>query len=301
MAPLRLVVTGRDGQVATALAGRAGPDLEVIRVGRPDLDLAAQGDPTGVFAAHRPDVIINAAAFTAVDRAESEPDLAWAVNARGAGLVARAADGLGVPVIQISTDYVFDGTGTRPMRETDPVGPLGVYGASKRVGEEAVAAAAPDHVILRTAWVHSPGGSNFVRTMLRLAESRDTVRVVNDQIGTPTSALSIAAALERVARNLVARPRDPALRGLFHMTDTGGPVSWAEFAAEIFRQSAALGGPAARVEPIPTVDYPTPARRPAWSVLDGGLLARVHGVTMPDWRADLAVVLGRLAAGEGKA
>lgn len=300
MAPLRLLVTGRDGQVATALAERAGPDLEVIRVGRPELDLADPADPAAVLATHRPDVIVNAAAHTAVDRAESEPELAWAINARGAGLVARAAAGLGVPVIQISTDYVFDGCGTRALTEVDPVGPLGVYGASKRAGEEAVASAAPDHVILRTAWVHSPGGSNFVRTMLRLAESRDTVRVVADQVGTPTSALAIAAAVETVARNLHARP-DGGLRGLFHMTDSGGPVSWAAFAAEIFRQSAARGGPSAQVEPIPSTDYPTPARRPAWSVLDGTRLARVHGVRMPDWRADLAVVLARLVPGEEKA
>lgn len=239
---MRLLVTGTEGQVARALAERAGPGLEVIRLGRPQLELAAPVDLAGLFARHAPDVVVSAAAYTAVDRAESEPDLAFAINASGAGAVADAARALGVPVVHLSTDYVFDGSGSRGLLETDPTGPIGVYGASKLAGEAAVAAANADHAILRTAWVYAPFGGNFVRTMLRLAGTRDEVRVVADQHGTPTSALDIAAAVEQVARNLAGRPADAALRGTFHLTAAGGPTDWAAFATEIFRLSRAQGG-----------------------------------------------------------
>lgn len=291
---MRLVVTGTEGQIARALAERSGDDLTVIRVGRPDLDLAADGDFTAALAAARPDVIVNAAAMTAVDRAESEPDLAFRVNADGAGRIAAAAASLGVPVVQLSTDYVFDGSARRPLTEADPTGPLGVYGASKLAGERAVAAATPDHVILRTAWVHAPFGANFVRTMLRLAATRDEIRVVADQWGRPTSALDIAAAIETVARNLVARPGDASLRGLFHLTAAGEPTTWAGFASAIFARAGTRGGPTARVVAITTADYPTPARRPAWSVLDGGRLAERHAVTLPDWHDGLDRVIRRI-------
>ncbi len=296
---MRVLVTGTEGQVARALVERARKDVEIICVGRPDFDLANPSNAEAMFAGIAPDVIVSAAAYTAVDKAESEPDLAFAVNGAGAGAVARAAATLDVPVIHLSTDYVFDGTGERPLREDDPVGPVGVYGASKLAGEEAVADMTPNHVILRTAWVYAPFGGNFVRTMLRVAKTRDTLAVVADQYGTPTSALDIAAAIETVARNLVARPEDANLRGIFHLTASGGPTTWAEFATEIFRRSAARGGPMATVIPIPTSDYPTPARRPAWSCLDGGKLTALHGATLPDWRDGLEVVMERLdAAGE---
>ncbi|WP_294541485.1 dTDP-4-dehydrorhamnose reductase [uncultured Rhodoblastus sp.] len=293
---MRLVVTGSQGQVVRALIERAGPELEIVALGRPELDLEHPGDLAALFSRHAPDAIVNAAAYTAVDKAESERETAFAVNGAGAGAVAAAARRLNVPVVQISTDYVFDGSGDRPLRETDPTGPIGVYGASKLAGEQAVAAAAPDHVILRTAWVYAPFGANFVRTMLRLAAARDELKVVGDQFGTPTSALDIAAAIESVARHLVARRDAARLRGIFHMTAKGGPISWADFAAEIFRQSALRGGPGARVTAIPTSEYPTPARRPAWSCLDGGKLAAIHGVTLPDWRDALAQTIERLAA-----
>ena len=296
---MRLLVTGTEGQVARSLAELAGPDLEIVRIGRPALDLAAPGDVAALFAAERPDAIVSAAAYTAVDKAESEPELAFAINGEGAGAVARAAAALGVPVIHISTDYVFDGTTERGLREDDPTGPIGVYGASKLAGEEAVAAATPNHAILRTAWVYAPFGANFVRTMLRVAKARDELTVVADQHGTPTAAPDIAAAVVAVARNLVARPEDMSLRGIFHMTASGGPTTWADFATEIFRLSAARGGPSAKVTPIPTSAYPTPAKRPAWSFLDGTKLATVHGVTLPDWRKGLETVIDRLdAAGE---
>jgi dTDP-4-dehydrorhamnose reductase len=234
-----------------------------------------------------------------VDGAESEPELAQAINGIGAGAVAGAAAAMNVPVIQISTDYVFDGAAGRPYREDDATRPLGAYGSSKLLGEQAVADANPNHAILRTAWIYSPFGKNFVKTMLRLAADRDEIGVVADQVGSPTSALDIADGVLAVGRNLVERPQDSALRGVFHMAG-GGFASWADFAREIFAVSARLGGPGARVRPIGTADYPTPARRPANSRLDCGKLASVHGVALPPWHASLEPCIRRLV-GEGHA
>jgi dTDP-4-dehydrorhamnose reductase len=287
----RILVTGTQGQVARALSERGG---EIVALGRPELDLAADADFTPLFAPLAPDLIVNAAAYTAVDKAESEPDLAFAVNERGAGRVAKAAAALGVPVIQLSTDYVFAGGLDRPLVETDPTGPAGVYAASKLAGERAVAAATADHVILRTAWVYAPYGANFLRTMLRLASTRDEIGVVADQFGAPTSALDIAEAVLRVAEAMRA---DPGKRGVYHFAAAGGPVSWADFAEEIFRQSAARGGPAARVKRIATSDYPTPAKRPAWSLLDCGKFRQGFQWTPPDWHDGVATVMDRLAEG----
>jgi len=293
--PLRIVVTGRDGQVARALRSRAGDGLEVAAIGRPELDLGASGDPTALFEALSPDVIVNAAAYTAVDKAEADRDAAFAVNGAGAGAVARAAARLGAPIIQLSTDYVFDGASARPYREDDSTAPINVYGRSKLAGEEAVMAATANHVILRTSWVYAPEGGNFLRTMLRLAGERDEIRVVADQHGTPTSALDLAAAIEQVARNLKAAPGEAALRGLFHLTNSGA-ATWAGFAAEIFAMSAALGGPHARVVPIATSDYPTPARRPMRSQLDTAKIAHAHQIAPREWRQALATVMDQAAA-----
>jgi len=289
---LRLVVTGREGQVTRALQALAGPDLDVIALGREQFDLAAEGDATAVFAAAKPDVIVNAGAYTAVDKAESERDLAYAINGRGAGRVAQAAAALNIPVIQISTDYVFDGAGETPWLESAPTGPVGVYGASKLAGEEAVRAATPNHAILRTCWVYAPWGANFVKTMLRLAETRPELRVVADQNGAPTSALDIAEGVVAVARNLAARP-DANLRGVFHLA-AQGVTNWADFAREIFAQSLARGGPSASVVSIPSSDYPTPAARPLNSRLSTDKLAQAHGVRLPDWRDSLARVMDQL-------
>ena len=293
---MRIVVTGREGQVARALAEVGAQNgITVVLVGRPALDLA---DPAGVLPAlreARPDVVVNAAAYTAVDKAESEPDLAMAVNGAGAGAVAEAARALDVPVIQISTDYVFDGSATRPYREDDPTGPMGVYGATKLAGERAVIAANPRHAILRTAWVYAPFGVNFVRTMLRLAGTRDEVGVVADQRGCPTAALDIAAAIVEVAGRLVASPQDAALTGVFHLAGQGDAV-WADVAEAVFAASAARGGPHARVTRITTADYPTPARRPANSRLDGSKLARVYGLTLPPWQVSVEACVRRLLA-----
>lgn len=267
----------------------------VVTLARPEVDLLDPAAVSTAIAAVRPDAVINAAAFTAVDLAETEREQAMRINAAGAGAVAAAATAIGVPVVQLSTDYVFDGGLDRPYREDDAPAPLGVYGASKLAGERAVAAASPEHAILRTSWVYSPFGTNFVRTMLALAASRDEVAVVRDQHGAPTSALDIADGVFSVVRNLLTRPEDVALRGVFHMTG-GGETNWAGFAAAIFAASAAVGGPSARVRPIPTSDYPTPARRPANSRLDNTRLAARHGVRLPDWTVSLTPCVARLVA-----
>lgn len=291
---MRIAVTGRSGQVVRSLLEKgAAAGHEIIALGRPVLDLADPASVAPALAAASPDVIVSAAAYTAVDKAESERDLAYAINGAGAGAVADAARGLAVPLIHISTDYVFDGALDHPYVESDPTGPTGVYGGSKLAGEQAVLKAYGSNcAILRVAWAYSPFGSNFVRTMLGLAVDRDEVGVVADQIGNPTSALDMADGILRVAANLLG-DGDPALRGLFHMT-ASGDASWADFAQAIFATSAEQGGPTARVRRIGTADYPTPARRPANSRLNCDRIARVHGVVLPDWRRSLAPVMARL-------
>ena len=293
---MRIAVTGKAGQVVTSLVERgAAAGHEVIALGRPELDLADPASVVRVLEAAAPDAIVSAAAYTAVDRAESESDLVHAVNGTGAGAVAEAARALGVPLVHVSTDYVFDGTLGRPYAESDPTGPTGVYGASKLAGEQAVLAAYGDNsAVLRVAWVYSPFGANFVKTMLRLAGDRNEVSVVADQLGNPTSALHIADGIIRVATNMVADSY-PELRGVFHMT-ASGEASWADFAEAIFAASAARGGPSARVKRITTADYSTPAKRPANSRLDCSLIAKTHGVVLPEWRQSLESVMARLHA-----
>ncbi len=289
---MRIVVTGKVGQVVTALLERAPDSVEVIALGRPELDLADGASIEAAIRAARPDVVVSAAAYTAVDRAESEVETALAINATGAGEVARVSHELLIPVIHISTDYVFDGTKPAPYVESDPVAPLGAYGRTKLAGEQAVIAAHPGAVICRTAWVYSPFGANFVRTMLRLAQTRDDVGVVADQMGNPTSALDIADAIFEIADTLVTHPSEVP-RGIFHMTGSG-EGSWADMAEAVFAASAAAGGPSATVRRITTADYPTPAPRPANSRLDCGALARGYGIRLPDWRGSVVAVVARL-------
>lgn len=294
---MRIAVTGGpDGQVLLCLAERgAAAGHEIVPLGRPDLDLT--GDKDGIYRAieaARPESLVSAAAYTAVDKAESERDLAFAINSQGAQAVAAAASRVGVPVIHISTDYVFDGLKTSAYTEDDPTNPVSVYGASKLAGERAVLATNADAVVLRTAWVYSPFGANFVKTMLRLAGDRDEVGVVGDQFGNPTSALDIADTILAVAANLV-RNDDEILRGTFHMTSQG-EASWAQFAERIFATSAANAGPSARVKAITTADYPTPAARPANSRLDSSKLEKVHGVRLPDWTTSVDEVVRRVVA-----
>lgn len=291
-----IVVTGRTGQVVQSLLERtANTDVGIVTLGRPEVDLARPLEIAAALTALRPQAVVSAAAYTAVDLAETEPDMAHAVNAAGAGAIARAAADLDIPILHLSTDYVFDGRLNRPYREDDPTHPIGVYGRSKLEGERAVAAAGTNHAILRTAWVYSPFGKNFPRTMLKLASTREEIPVVADQLGTPTSALDIADGIIAVLRNLVANPSASELRGIFHMT-AGGDTNWADFAEAIFATSAVAGGPVARVTAIPTSAYPTPARRPANSRLDSTKLADIHGVRLPHWRQSVPECIARLIA-----
>ncbi|MCO5054615.1 dTDP-4-dehydrorhamnose reductase [Thermomonas sp.] len=236
-----------------------------------------------------PDVVVNAAAYTAVDRAETEREAAFCVNASGPEALARACAETGALLLHYSTDYVFNGTASRLWRETDPTAPLGVYGASKLAGERAIAASGARHIILRTAWVYAAHGNNFLQTMLRLARERDILRVVVDQIGTPTPAGWIADA----SASLLARPNLPS--GLWHLT-AAGQTSWHGFAEAIVAEAQAQGllDRCSVVEAISTADYPTPTRRPAWSVLDTRKLQRDFGIVPQDWRAGLAATLAEM-------
>ncbi len=293
---MRIVVTGRSGQIAQSLIER-GPsqNMEVLTLARPAIDLARPSDLTDVLDALQPRAVVSAAAYTAVDLAESEPALAHQVNADGAGAIARAAARLQVPIVHLSTDYVFDGTLDRPYCEEDAPNPINVYGSSKLRGERLVAAANSNHAILRTAWVYSPFGKNFLRTMLSLAGSRDEIAVVGDQRGAPSSAVDLADGIFKVLRNLIARPDDPAIRGVFHMTG-GGETNWAEFAMAIFAASARSNGPSCQVRSIASSDYPTPARRPLNSRLDNTRLAVSHGVRLPHWRDSIPETIARILA-----
>lgn len=291
---MRIIVTGRQGQLAQSLVERApSAGVEVVCLARPEVDLLQPDLAARAIEATRGDVVVNAAAYTAVDQAEAEPDLALRVNAEGARAVAAAAAKTGRPVVQISTDYVFDGALDRPYREDDPVGPVCVYGRTKLAGEYAVAAANARHVIARTAWVYSPFGRNFLKTMLRLGLTRDEVNVVADQWGAPTSALDIADALIAMARRLVGEPHNAMLYGTFHVTGSSY-TTWAGFAAAIFAQAATLGRKPVEATPISTAQYRTPAARPANSRLDVGKLHRVYGLALPEWRSSAQACVKRL-------
>ncbi|KAB2672366.1 dTDP-4-dehydrorhamnose reductase [Ochrobactrum sp. LMG 5442] len=291
---MKIAVTGREGQVVQSLLEKASQraDLEVIALGRPELDLAEPETVRSAIEAIKPDVVVSAAAYTAVDLAEDEQELAFAVNAAGAGAVAQAAKNCGVPVIHLSTDYVFAGDADKPYVETDATGPRSVYGSSKLEGERLVAQTNPQHIILRTAWVYSPFGKNFVKTMLKLAETRDALSVVADQWGNPTSALDIADAIIRVADHLAAAPEFSAY-GVYHLAGTGD-TNWSGFARAIFGESARLGGPAATVTDIATADYPTKAVRPANSRLSTAKFQQAFNWLAPHWQSSLRDVASRL-------
>ena len=290
-----ILVFGRDGQVARELAGLAqATGRAMVFAGRETLDLAApatvEGGVDALIARVAPGAVINAAAYTAVDRAEGEPDAAFTLNRDAPAAMAAACAARGLPFAHFSTDYVFDGTLDRPYVETDPTGPTGVYGASKLAGEQAVTAAGGPAIILRTSWVYSANGTNFIKTMLRLAGDRDEIGVVADQIGRPTWARDGA----RAALLAVDALRDaPGLAGVYHLSGAGD-ASWADLAAATFAESARRGGPTARVRPITTADYPTPARRPANSRLDCGKIETALSWRGRPWRESLAACMNEM-------
>lgn len=302
---MKILLLGANGQVGHALRGALAPMGHVIattRSGILDADADAQGVAceradfdrpetlAELVARIAPDAVVNAAAYTAVDRAESEPDAAFRANADAPAALAAACACAGIPLIHYSTDYVFDGTATRPYREDDATAPLGVYGASKLAGETAIRASGARHAILRTAWVYAAHGKNFMRTMLRLAAERDELRVVADQVGSPTSADWIAAATVPVLRAMLDDAAGSV--GVRHLT-AAGQTTWHGFASAIVAKAHARGmiARAPVVTPISTVDYPTPARRPAYSVLDNGRLAAELGLPWPQWSDELDRVL----------
>ena len=290
----RALIVGKHGQVATALADalpKAGFDCTSI--GRPECDLINPQSAVDAIARANPSIVINPAAYTAVDRAEDESELAYMINEKAAGAVALAAAAAGVPVIHVSTDYVFDGSKQSPYLETDATAPLGVYGASKLAGEIAVAAANPQHVILRTAWVCSPHGANFAKTMLRLAAERPELRVVDDQYGAPTFAADIAAAIAVIATKLTSSEVRPSDYGVFHYA-SAGETTWCRFARSIMEQSALRGGPHVPVTAIATREFPTKVRRPAYSKLSTDKIAEIYGLSAPDWHESLKVCLDQL-------
>ncbi|HEX4762630.1 MAG TPA: dTDP-4-dehydrorhamnose reductase [Sphingomicrobium sp.] len=293
---MKALVTGRHGQLARSLGERSAnhPSIELEFAGRPEIDLAVEGSAAAAIARLRPNVVINAAAYTAVDQAEDEPELAMRINAQGAREVAEAADSIGAPIIQVSTDYVFDGTSERAYREDDETGPISVYGASKLRGEEAAREANPRHLIVRTSWVVSPFGRNFVRTMVEAARSREVLNVVDDQRGRPTSALDLADALLAILDRWAAG--DMVGQGRTYHVANAGEASWFELAREIMDECRRVGAPAAEVRPIASSEWPTKAERPRNSVLDCSRFEEEFRWEMPDWRPSVRAIVRRLAA-----
>lgn len=291
------LVFGRSGQVGDAIANLAPtmPGLKIIQLDSNEADLTQPERISGIIKAASPRVVINAAAHTKVDLAESDEAVAHAINAVAPAAMAAACHNNGAVLIHFSTDYVFPGTGTAPYGEDDPTGPTGAYGRTKEAGERLIRQTLDRHVILRTSWVFSAHGRNFVKTMLKL--DRDAIRVVDDQTGNPTPADAVARAALAIAQEIVAHGINDRGRedgwGTFHLA--GAPhTTWFAFAQAIFNEAARFGHRPPKLEPIPTALYPTPARRPSWSVLDTAKIARVWGIAAPDWRSALGPVIERI-------
>lgn len=281
-----ILVTGGSGQLATALMERgAGRNLRLA--GRPEFDFDRLDAIQGLLRDIAPSLVINAAAYTAVDKAETDAEATYRANRDGPRLIAEYCAEAGIPLIHVSTDYVFDGDKGAPYVETDATNPTGVYGASKRAGEEAILATEARAIILRTSWVYAATGRNFMLTMLNAAKKTNHLRVVADQRGTPTAAPDLAAAILRLAGRLAVMPWNPAWRGVFHATGAGA-TTWHGFATAIFEEAAKHGVTPPTIEPIATADWPTPVRRPPDSRLDCGKLGRTFGIVLPEWRNALS-------------
>jgi dTDP-4-dehydrorhamnose reductase len=291
----KILVVGRTGQVACELQRALWPaGFSAEFVERPHIDLAQPGATYAFVMSMRPEIVVNAAAYTAVDAAEADEDLAFAINRDGPAALADACAEIGAPLIHYSTDYVFDGTKTGAYVEGDPVNPLSVYGASKAEGDAAIRARLDRHVIIRTSWVYSPIGHNFVKTMLRLGAERERLGIVDDQRGSPTAAADIAAATIAICTALAAG-RDDGF-GTFNFCG-GGTTTWYGFAREIFKAAAERGLKTPRhVDPIATEAYPTPAPRPRNSMLDCGKIAQTYGVGAPSWQESLSACLDEVIA-----
>lgn len=290
---VKVLITGAAGQVGTELVKLAPAGFEVVGYNSSELDITNAQQVLQVVAEEASALIVNAAAYTAVAKAESDGERAYAVNETGVKNLAQAALALGSPVFHISTDYVFDGTATEPYKETDLVGPACVYGASKLAGEKVLASSGVKHIILRSSWVFGAEGNNFVKTMLRLGKERDTLGVVADQYGCPTSASSLADVLWTLAQKYTLDGELPW--GIYHFSNSPA-TTWYGFACEIFKQAVEAGflEKAPVVNPIKTRDYPTPAKRPAWSVMECSSLESLLGSGVPGWQQELSAVLKQL-------
>ncbi len=288
--PATVLVVGKSGQLARSMAARKWDGFDIVCLGRDELDLARPENIPSRLEAHRPALVVNAGAYTAVDKAETDAASAFAVNRDGPAALAEACARAGIPLIHVSTDYVFDGSKKGAYCEDDAVSPLGVYGASKLAGEEAVRAAGPRHMILRTSWVYSPYGANFVKTMLRLAETRDEVSVVCDQFGCPSYAPDIADAIGALVPRLLSGEE---IYGTFHMAGRDA-TTWHDFAAGIFAEAGKRGVRVPSLKAIPTSDYPTPAKRPMNSRLDCAKLEAATGLRLPGWESGIGRCLDAL-------
>jgi dTDP-4-dehydrorhamnose reductase len=289
-----ILVTGGSGQLATALSAQGGARIKLV--GRPEFDFDHPETIAAAFRAAAPGLVVNAAAYTAVDAAEADEAAAFRANRDGPAELARLCAAAGIPLIHVSTDYVYDGEKPSPYVETDPVGPQGVYGASKLAGERAVLASGAWAIILRTAWVYAATGRNFVRTMLTLGQTRDSLRVVADQHGCPTAAADLAEAILTIAAQIDARGWDHAWSGVFHAAGSG-ETTWHGLATAVFQEASRHGAKVpTSVSAIATADYPTPARRPANSRLDCGRLEAVFGIRLPHWRDGVTRTVGQIFA-----
>ena len=290
---LKVLITGAKGQVGSELIKAVPEGFTVIGLGSSELDISNQAAVKAAMAKHQPNLIINAAAYTAVDKAETEIEKAYAVNEQGVAWLAVAANEADIPLFHISTDYIFDGRATAPYKETDPTNPQSIYGASKLAGEKLLAKTLNKHIILRTSWVFGAVGNNFVKTMLRLGKERDELAVVADQQGCPTSARSIAEVLWQLTE-MYFKQKDLAW-GVYHFSNSPA-CTWHEFANEIFNQAVVEGllDKAPVVNAITTLDYPTPAKRPAWSVLEISKLEALLGKQLASWKPELNQVLQQL-------